>query len=136
MGGETDGTGCGIGFGSEATKGAGVVLGGLAREELNSVRGTLTGWDKGRERWSVRVGDLDEKLLIKEDKVFMEDGHVLSLWSMWRAVFEGRWRGSTEEASSGELDGAASGRRRPIAQGGSLLVCSRLRLIDRHGGRP
>lgn len=82
------------------------------------MRGTLIGLDKGREQWSVKVGD--EKLLIKEDKVFMEDGLVSRLWCMWRVAFEGRWRGSMEEASSGELDGAASGRRRPIAPGGLL----------------
>ena len=46
------------------------------------MRGTLTGWDKGRERWPVKVGD--EMLMIKECKVFMdsEGGLVSRLWSM------------------------------------------------------
>ena len=60
-------------------------MGGLAKEELNDERGTLIGWNKGRERWEVKVGD--EVLLIKEDKIFMADGLASRLWCMWRAVF-------------------------------------------------
>ena len=105
-------------FGSKATQGARVVLGGLAKEELNGEKGTLIGWNKGRERWEVRVGD--EVLLIKEDKIFMADGLASRLWCMWRAVFEGRERGSMMEASSDELGDMASGWRGPIAPGSVL----------------